>query len=219
MPSLYGVARSRASRPLWLLAEIGLPFDHIAVIQAYRLADPAALDAPFNTASPGFLAINPMGQIPAYQDGDLVLTESLAICQHIARKHGGMLGPDSLDEAALFDQWMLFAATGIEEPALEMMFTIADGKAKTAEDDAKIALCVEKLNRPLARLEAHLASHDWLVSDRFTVADIMVAEILRYAQINTALMDAHPHAAAWLKKCQSRPAFQVMWSARLAEPA
>lgn len=219
MPSLYGVARSRASRPLWLLAEIGLPFDHIAVIQAYRLPNASAADAPFNTTSPGFLAVNPMGQIPAYQDGDLVLTESLAICQHIARKHGGMLGADSLDEAAQIDQWMLFAATNIEDPALEMMFTIADGKAKTPEDDAKIAICVEKLNRPLARLDAYLAAHEWLVSNRFTVADIMVAEILRYAQINTALMDAHPHAAAWLKKCQSRPAFQVMWSARLAEPA
>lgn len=219
MPSLYGVARSRASRPLWLLAEIGLPFDHIAVIQAYRLPDAFAADAPENTASPSFLAINPMGQIPAYRDGDLILTESLAICQHIARKHGGTLGAGNLEEAALIDQWMLFAATNIEEPALDMMFTIADGKTKTPDDAAKIAACVEKLNRPLAHLETYLTSHDWLVGNRFTVADIMAAEILRYAQINTALMEAHPRASAWLKKCQARPAFQVMWSARLAEPA
>ncbi|MEI2707305.1 MAG: glutathione S-transferase N-terminal domain-containing protein [Ilumatobacteraceae bacterium] len=79
MLTLYGVYRSRASRPLWLLAECGAPFTHVPVIQAYRLPDDRARAAALNTASEEFLAVNPMGQIPALTDGDLLLTESLAI--------------------------------------------------------------------------------------------------------------------------------------------
>ena len=219
MLTLYGVYRSRASRPLWLLAEIGLPFRHVPVIQAYRLPDPTAPDAPFNTASSEFLAVNPQGQIPAMEDDGLVLTESLAITQHIARKYGGPLGPADLNEAALTDQWALFAATGIEGPALEILYTQADGLDDTPEGAAKIADCAEKLARPLARLEGFLSSQDWLVGNRFTVADIMVAECLRYAQGLKPLMEAHPQATAWLARCQSRPAFRAMWESRMAEPA
>ena len=224
MLTLYGCYRSRASRPLWLLAELGLPFTHHPVIQGYRLPDPHAADAPFNTTSAAFLAVNPMGQIPAMVDGnmvggDLVLTESLAITQHIARVYGGMLGPQSPAEAALIDQWALFAATGIETPALESLYTQADGGDKTAEGQASMAINAEKLRRPLGRLQTHLTGHDWLMADRFTVADIMVAECLRYAQGHPTLLAEFPAAKAWLERCQSRPAFKSMWAGRLAEPA
>lgn len=215
MITIYGVYRSRASRPLWLLGEIGLDFQHVPVIQGYRLADPAAPGAQINTTSAEFRAINPQGQIPAMTDDDLTLTESLAICQHIARKYGGRLAPQTLNEQAETDQWALFAATSIEGPALEMLFT----QPGTPEADAKIAASVEALQRPLARLDAHLAGRDWMVDARFTVADVMVAECLRYAQGNAALMAAFPNAKAWLERCQSRPAFKAMWEARLAEPA
>ena len=93
MPTLYGVFRSRASRPIWLLYELDEPFEHVPVIQAYRLPQASAPDAPLNTASPAFLKVNPQGQIPAYVEGDLVLTESLSITNHIARTRGGDLGP------------------------------------------------------------------------------------------------------------------------------
>ncbi|MDP3961289.1 MAG: glutathione S-transferase family protein [Pseudorhodobacter sp.] len=219
MLTLYGVYRSRASRPLWLLAEIGLPFTHVPVVQARRLPDPLAPDAPLNTASPAFLKVNPQGQIPAMVEDGLVLTESLAICQHIARKHGGTLGPQNLDEAALIDQWALFAATGIEAPALEILYAQEGGEDQTPAGAAKIADCAARLARPLARLEGHLATHQWLLPPRFTVADIMVAECLRYAQGHAALMAAHPATTAWLKRCQARPAFKTMMAARLAEPA
>jgi len=219
MLTLYGVYRSRASRPLWLLAELGLPFAHVPVVQARRVRDPGAAGAPLNTASPAFLAINPQGQIPALRDGDLVLTESLAICQHIARKAGGSLGPQNLDEAALIDQWALFAATGIEAAALEILYAQEAGEDKTAAGAAKVAECATRLARPLARLEGHLATHQWLLGARFTVADIMVAECLRYAQGHKALMAAHPVTSAWLARCQARPGFKAMMAARLAEPA
>ena len=215
MITIYGVYRSRASRPLWLLGEIGMEFRHVPVIQGYRLADPAAADAPMNTTTAAFRAVNPQGQIPAMTDDDLTLTESLAICQHIARKYGGRLAPQTLNEQAETDQWALFAATGIEGPALEILYT-APG---TPEADAKIAACVEALQRPMARLDAHLATRATLIGDRFTVADLMVAECLRYGQGHAGLMASFPHARDWLERCQARPAFQAMWQARLGEPA
>ncbi|MCZ8333111.1 MAG: glutathione S-transferase family protein [Rhodobacteraceae bacterium] len=213
MLTLYGVYRSRATRPLWLLHETGTPFTHVPIIQAYRLADPKASDAPLHSASPEFLKINPQGQIPALQDGDLILTESLAISLYLARRYGGALGPADDAETAQMEQWALFAATAVEGPALEILQASAGA---TGEGIVKVA--AEKLRRPLARLNSHLAGRDWLVSNRFTVADINTAECLRYAQGNAALIAEFPEVARWLKAAQSRPAFQKMWAGRMAEP-
>ena len=211
MLTLYGVCRSRASRALWLLAETGTPFDHVPVIQAYRMPDPAAADAPRNTASAEFLAVNPMGQIPALTDQGLLLTESLAITLYLAKAYGGALGPKDPAEEALMTNWALFAATAIEPAALSIL-------QATPEDADAIRAAAARLDRPLARLDLHLAGRDWLL-DRFTAADICVAECLRYAQGHAALVAAHPVAFAWLARCQARPAFQAMWAARALEPA
>ena len=218
MITLYGVYRSRASRPLWLLAECGTAFRHVPVIQSYRLDQPKATDAPLNTASPAFLAINPLGQVPALEDDGLLLSESLAISLYIARRHGGALGPQSDAETAMMEQWALFAATAIEGPALEILNTLGNG-GDTAEAHANVAINAEKLRRPLARLQAHLADHSHIVADRFTVADINTAECLRYAQGHPTLLAEFPAVKAWLENCQSRPAFKAMWTARLKEPA
>ncbi|MEO6301143.1 MAG: glutathione S-transferase family protein [Paracoccaceae bacterium] len=218
MITLYGVYRSRASRPLWLLAECGAEFNHVPVIQSYRLDQPKAPDAVLNTASPSFLAINPIGQVPALEDDGVVLSESLAITLYIARRFGGTLGPQSDAEGGLMVQWALFAATALEGPALEILNTSANG-GTTPEAQSHIAINAEKLRRPLARLQVQLSVHDWLVGDRFTVADINTAECLRYAQDHATLLSEFPAVKAWLDRCQSRPAFKAMWAARLAEPA
>jgi glutathione S-transferase len=219
MITLYGVYRSRASRPLWLLAETGTPFTHIPVIQSYRLKDAAAADAPMNTTTPSFLAVNPQGLIPVLVMGDLVLTESLAITLHLAKTHGGLLGPQTDAERALMEQWSLFSATAVEGPALEILYIQGDGGDKTPEGQATIALNAEKLRRPLRRLNQHLEGRDWLVGDRFTAADINAAECLRYAQGHPSLLGEFPAVNAWLERAQARPAFKAMWAARLAEPA
>ncbi len=218
MLTLYGVHRSRASRPLWLLHETGTAFTHVPVIQAYRLPDAAAADAPLNTASPAYLAVNPMGQIPALTDGDLLLTESLAITLHIARVHGGALGPATPAELALMENWSLFAATSVETSALEITYAMTNGTAETPEGRGVIAIAAEKLRRPLARMQAHLAAAPWLVGGRFTVADINLAECTRYCQPHPGLLDEFPAVKEWLLRCQARPAFQKMWAARMAEP-
>ena len=217
MLTIYGVYRSRAIRPLWVLAECAAPFTHVPVIQAYRLTGSTPGTTALNTAMPDFLAINPLGQVPAMRDGALLLTESLAICLHIARKYGGPLGPVSDDEASVMEQWALFAATAVEPAAIEILYTTRDGQADTATGQGIIRLAAERLKRPLARLETHLASSDWLMN-RFTVADIMVAECLRYAQSHSPLLADFPHTARWLDAAQARPAFQTVWSKRAAEP-
>ncbi len=219
MATLYGVFRSRASRPIWLLYELGEEFTHVPVIQAYRLPHASAPDAPFNTTSADFLKVNPIGQIPAWVEGDLTLTESLAITNHIARTRGGMLSAQTPAEQALIDQWTLLAVTAVETPALEILNVQGAGGDKTPEGQGAIAINAEKLRRPLKRLEAHLAGHSHLVGDRFTVADLNLAECLRYAQGHPTLLAEFPAVKAWLEACQSRTAFQRMWAARLAEPA
>lgn len=217
MITLYGVLRSRATRPVWAMYEAGVEFAHVPVIQAAKLADPAAADAPINTLSPSFLAVNPQGQVPALADGDLVITESLAITWYIARKFGGALAPQTPAEEALALQWGFLAATTIEPPALAIAFTHMRGEAGTEAGQTSIAVSTAALSRSLARLEAHLASNAWLLGDRFTVADILMTECLRYAQAEKGVVEAYPAVDAWLKKCQARPAFQKMWAARSAE--
>ncbi|RUS63290.1 glutathione S-transferase family protein [Pseudorhodobacter sp. E13] len=218
MLTIYGVLRSRATRPLWLLAEAGTAFTHIPVIQSYRLANPAAADAPLNTLSPEFLAISPQSAVPVMVDGDLVLTESLAITLYLARQYGGDLAPRDAAELAQAEQWALFGGISIDLPGIDIIYTYADGLADTPDGAAKIAAAVDRLSRPLARLEAHLGQHDHLIGNRFTVADIMVAECLRYSQAHKPLHTAYPNTFAWLTRCQSRPAFVDMMTRRNAEP-
>ncbi len=219
MLTIYGVYRSRASRPLWLLDEIGMDFAHQPVIQAYRLPNADAPDAPLNTRSPQFLAVNPMALIPSMDDDGFVLHESLAITLYLAKKYGGMLGPQDLQEEAMMVQWALFAATGIETPALDMQKLLGSDQANTAEGTEKAEALARSLERPFDVLETHLKGNPHMVGNRFTAADIIVAEIVRYAQGYAQLFEARPALKTWIDSCQSRPAFKAMWEKRLQEPA
>ncbi len=215
MLKIYGVYRSRATRPLWLAEELAIPFQHVPVIQAYRLPEPMAATAPVNTLSAEFLAVNPMGSIPSMDDDGFVLHESLAITLYLARKYGGEIGPGDIKEEAQMIQWSLFAATSIETPALKLQQTNADSDEGKAEIDVTTRL----LKRPFDVLEKHLSEEGHIVGGRFTVADINVAEIVRYAQGHAPLFDSRPALKAWIESCQSRPGFKAMWSKRMAEPA
>lgn len=217
MPTLYGIYHSRASRNFWLARELGLALDHVAVTQHYKLSDPTAPGAPLNTRSAEFLALSPAGAIPVLVDGDLVLSESLAINHHLARKVGGPLAPANDGELAQMEQWALFAVSGVEAHTLAILYTFADGLAETEAGKLTIAGHVEALGRPLKVLEGHIAAHGHLVGGRFTVADLNMAEVLRYGQAHPTLLPAYPALNAWLAACQARPAFKEMWAARAAE--
>ncbi len=217
MLKIYGIYRSRASRNLWLCGELGLPFELVPVIQANRLADPGAADAPLNSRSPSFLKINPNGHIPSIDDDGLILHESLAINLYLARKHGGPLAPKSVGEDGEMTSWTLWAATEVEPHSIQILYHMVS--RPPAERDPKVAAAaVEALGRPFAALDKQLAKGGFVVGDRFTVADINAAEVVRYAMPATALFDAAPRVKAWLAACHQRPAYKAMMAKRDAEP-
>lgn len=217
MLKIYGVYKSRATRILWLMEELGTPFELVPVLQAYKLKDPMAPDARLNTRSPEFLAVNPMGSIPTIDDDGLVLNESLAQTIYVAKKSGGPLAPANAAEDALTLQWTLFGATSIETEALKISMANGEGRLASEAGQAEAKVVARILARPFGVLEKHFATHDYAVGDRFTVADINLGEMVRYAQAYQPLFDAHPKTAAWLTRIQSRPGFKAMWEKRLAE--
>ncbi len=215
---IYGVLRSRASRTVWLAKEMGMAFEHVPVIQAYRLADSAAADAPLNTASPAFRAINPNGLIPTIDDDGLILNESLAINLYLAKRYGASLGPRDAREDGLMTMWALWAVTECEPRTIEILYHRAE-YPESERNPAIADAAVVALERPFGVLEAALKDGGgYVVGRRFTVADINLAEIFRYAQPAPELFAAHPHVKAWIDACQARPAFKAMMAARMAEP-
>lgn len=218
MITIYGVSRSRASRNIWLMNEIGQGYKQVPVIQAYRLADPDAPDAPVNTRSPSFLAVNPNGHIPSMQDGDLVLHESLAINLYLAKKFGGPVAPATLAEEGECIMWTLWGATEAEPHAIQILYH----RVMKPEAERKPALAdaaEDALRAPFKVLDAALAKTGYLVGGRFTVADINVAEVIRYAMAAPKLLDDAPRVKAWLEMLHARPGFKAMMDQRNAEPA
>jgi glutathione S-transferase len=205
MVTIYGVHRSRASRNIWLAHELGIPFKQVPVVQRYRLKEPIPADI-VHTKSPSFLKINPNGHIPTMEDDGLVLHESLAINLYIAKKHGGPLAPANLAEDGLMSMWALWAMTEVEPHSLSIA---QNGPSPAA---------LETLRGPFAVLDEALGD-GFLVGSRFTVADINVAEVVRYADSATDLFKAAPRVKAWFEACRGRPAYRKMWEARDKEPA
>ena len=219
MLTIYGAVRSRASRNIWLCYELGLPFKLVPVVQSYRLKGAAPPAGTIETRSPEFLKINPHGHIPSIDDDGVVLHESLAINLYLAKKHGGPLGPANIGEDGEMTMWSMWAL-------VERMGTpayVADGGFESmtlsvAMNGAKPET-LEALKGPFAALDQALAKTGWLVGGRFTVADINVAEIVRYATPARALFDANPNVKKWYDACTGRPAYKKMWAEREKEPA
>jgi glutathione S-transferase len=216
---IYGVLRSRASRNVWLAKELGIPYEQVPVMQAYRLPDASAPDAPFNTSSPGFRAVNPNGLIPSIDDDGLVLHESLAINLYLAKKHGGPLGPKDVREDGLMTMWTLWAATGCEPHSIQILMHRLS-KPENERNPAIAEAAIAALKQPFRVLEASLREGGgYLVGGRFTVADINLAEVLRYAQQAPELFEQFPGVKAWIEACQARPAYREMMAERNSEPA
>ncbi|TIX89844.1 glutathione S-transferase family protein [Rhizobium sp. P44RR-XXIV] len=218
MLTIYGVYRSRASRNYWMAEELGIEFQSVPVMQGSRLANPLAADAPINTLSPEFLAINPMGMIPCIKDGDLIMHESLAINLYLARKYGGPLAGQTVEEEGLMAMWTMWAATEVEPHSVAIVRIYDNAKENSEPGKAGIAVACRSLKRPLDVLEKHLQGQDYLIGGRFTAADLNLAEVLRYAQTEQDIFDSHPQVKAWIERCQARNAYKAMQATRGKEP-
>ena len=218
MLKIYGVYRTRASRNIWLAGEMAIPFEHIPVIQVYRVADPEAAGAPLHSKSPAFLKVNPGGQIPSIDDDGFMLHQSLAINLYLAKKHGGGLAPANVAEDGLMTMWTLWAAADVEPHSINVLYHTI-GKPPAERDPKIAAAAIEALKPLFAVLDQHLAARGFVVGRRFTVADLNVAEVIRYAMPAKELFEAAPNVAKWLAACHARPAYQAMMAKRDAEPA
>jgi glutathione S-transferase len=217
MLTIYGVYRSRASRNIWLANELGVPFRSVPVMQRYRLDENAAKDV-LHTRSPEFLNVNPNGHIPSIDDEGLVLHESLAINLYLAKKHGGPLAPANLAEDGLMTMWALWVATEVEPHAIQVLYHRVANKPE-ARDPKVAQAAIDALRAPFAVLDKALAGSGYLVGQRFTVADINTAEVVRYALPAPELFEAAPNVKAWLAACHARPAYKSMMATREKEPA
>ena len=217
MLTIYGVYRSRASRNIWLAHEIGLPFQQVPVLQAYRISDPDAPEAPLNTRSLAFLKVNPNGHIPSIDDDGIVLHESLAINLYLAKRYGGTLGPADIAEDGKMGMWALWAATEVEPHSIQVLYHRVS--YPPAERDPVVAqAAIDALRAPLAVLDRELAATGFLVGGRFTVADVNVAEVVRYALPAPELFEAVPSVRRWVEACHARPAYKRMMADRELEP-
>jgi glutathione S-transferase len=218
MLTIYGVHRSRASRNIWLAHEIGLPFRLVPVIQAYRLGDPDGAGAPLHSRSAEFLQTNPNGHIPSIDDDGLVLHESLGINLYLAKRYGGALGPADIAEDGQMSMWALWAATEVEPHSIQVLnHRVNNPPAR--RDPAVADAAIAALRAPLAVLDGAVAATGHLVGKRFTVADINVAEVVRYALPAPELFEAVPALRRWLEACHARPAYRRMMADREREPA
>jgi len=196
MLKLYGINQSRAFRPLWLLQELGLEYEHIRV--DYRGDE---------LREPDFLAMNPNGRIPVLVDGDLVLWESMAINLYLARRYGNTSGlwPASVGDEALALQWSFWVMTEVERPLLSVLM---HGRVlPTAKRDPdKVARNLGVLKAPLRVLDRSLADRRYLLGECFSVADLNVAAVLIWCKPARVSLEDYPNLDDWLMRCLARPA-------------
>lgn len=194
MLTLYGSMASRAHRVVWMLKELGVNFEHVPT---------NFFDGSTHKAE--FLAINPNGRVPALDDDGLLLCESLAINLYLSKKYGGPLAPKDLREDALATQWSFWVATEIEKPLLLASANRALFPIDTRNEEEAL-LAIAKLSRPLKVLQAHLSKHQYLLDDRFTVADLNVATVMDLAPQCGISLQEYPKVQQWHQQCLSRPA-------------
>ena len=190
---IYGIARTRAFRVLWVAKELGLNFEHLPI----EIGDDGA-------KSPEFLAINPNGRLPVIVDGDFVLFESLAITLYLAKKHSnGKLYPGTLEGEARAWQWSLWAVTEVDR-GVNIWSLHAKRLPPGERNNALREEALKVIASPFRVLDAAVALQPYLLGNEFTVADLNVAAVISRA-VDMDL-SACPHLKGWLARCLDRPA-------------
>jgi glutathione S-transferase len=218
MIRLFGTAQTRAFRPLWMLEELGVPYELVKTDFANG-----------DTRTSGFLKINPNGHVPALVDGDLTLFESMAINLYLAERYGqGRLWPVSPHDRARTVQWSFWAVTECEAHLFDVLFgaggagfekwrawteteafraTHPGAPAVTPEGvAARAKAALAALQLPLRVLEDQLDDRDYVLGASFGAADLNVGSIWVTARLAQLDLSAYPNVDAWLARCTSRPA-------------
>lgn len=176
MLKLYGGARSRASIVRWYLEELAIPYEFVFIdMQAGEHRQPE------------FLAINPMGKVPAIADGDFYLWESGAILLYLAQKYDKTTF--SVEQLAIVNQWISFANS--------TLFIGVFIEAHREREMSKLLTALEKI----------LAAQPYLLGNEFSVADVAVGSILAYIPIMLKLdLSAYPEVMNYMQRLAERPA-------------
>jgi glutathione S-transferase len=190
---LYEFGPSRAIRVRWTLQELGVDFDTTNVnLMAGE------------HRSPEFLKINPAGKLPALVDGDLVLTESVAIVLYLAEKYSDRgLIPEDIGQRAEFFRWLLFTTTELEQP----LWRITRHTSIYPADKrlpADIALARGDFAAMGRVLEEHMNGRQFLVGNSATVADFVLAYTLDWA-VMLSLLDGLPRLHQYMRQMYARP--------------
>jgi glutathione S-transferase len=194
-----GRGLARDTRVRWALEEAGQPYK-------VRLVSFRAMK------EPSHLALNPFGQIPTYEEGDLVLFETGAIVLHIAERHAGLL-PIDADARARAITWMFAAVNTLEPPILEL------ANAKLLEGDKpwnkeRQPLVEDRVRSRMEQLSRRLGDADWLDGD-FSAGDLMMVSVLLRLR-SSGILDEYPKLAAYVARGEARPAYKRAFAAQLA---
>ena len=200
---LYGIARTRAFRALWMVEELGLDYEHLPVDTG-----------PQGSRKPEYLAVNPNGRLPAIDDNGFILWESLAVTLYLAKKHSiGRLYPGTLEGEARAWQWSLWAVTEVDR-GVNIWSLHAVRLPPEEQDLAKRAEALKVLVAPFRVLDAAVAAQPYLLGPDFTVADLNVAAVISRA-IEMDL-GAVPNLKAWLTRCLDRSAARAALALKTA---
>lgn len=194
---IYFAPDSRAVRIVWLCEELGLDYE----IEMYKLGDP-------RMRAPEYLQINPMGRVPALEDGDVLLTESGAIVEYILARHGGgrMVPDTGSADFPVYLQWLHYAEGMIMPPVntivVETILLPPERKNQVNVDRA-----TKLLGRMLSAVDLHMAGREFLAGE-FSGADIMTGHACTVAARLGADISDKPNVAAYIERLNQRPALQ-----------
>jgi glutathione S-transferase len=193
-----GKGLARDTRVRWALEEAGLPYE-------VRLVPHRAMK------EPAHLRLQPFGQIPTYEEGDLVLFESGSIVFHIAERHG--LFPADANARARAITWMFAAINTVELPILELVTAkfIEGDKPWSAE---RVPLIADRIRGRLRQLAARLGDAEWL-DGAFSAGDLMMVSVLLRLR-PSGILDEFPALAVYVARGEARPAYKRAFAAQLA---
>jgi glutathione S-transferase len=192
-----GLARDMPVR--WALEEVGQPYD-VRLVTFSEMKEAA------------HRAVQPFGQIPTYEEGDLVLFESGAIVFHIAERHAGLL-PNDANARARAITWM-FAALSTVEPTIVDLSMVKIMERDKSWYEQRLLMVESRIRDRLAQLSDRLGDADWLEGE-FSAGDLLMVSVLRRLG-SSGLLAEYPNLAAYVARGEARPAFKRAFEAQVA---